>query len=59
VFSFPREVTETASTHVIGDRAEQVYRRCDALEQLTETWGLVVGPKLRTTQGRFKNNDHD
>jgi len=33
VSSFPREVTETAWAHVIGDNAEQAYRRSDALEK--------------------------
>jgi integrase len=32
VSNFPREVTETALAHVIGDKAEQAYRRSDALE---------------------------
>ena len=38
---FPREVVETALAHVIGDRAEQAYRRSDALEKrrkLMEAW---------------------
>jgi integrase len=41
VSSFPREVIETALTHVIGDKAEQAYRRSDALEKrrkLMEAW---------------------
>ena len=33
VTSFPREVTETALAHVIGDKAEQAYRRGDALDK--------------------------
>lgn len=33
VSSFPREVVETALAHVIGDKAEQAYRRSDALEK--------------------------
>ena len=33
VTSFPREVTEMALAHVIGDKAEQAYRRSDALEK--------------------------
>jgi integrase len=39
--NFPREVVETALAHVVGDRAEQAYRRSDALEKrrkLMETW---------------------
>lgn len=41
VTSFPREVTETALAHVIGDKAEQAYRRSDALEKrrkLMDAW---------------------
>jgi integrase len=41
VSSFPREVVETALAHVIGDKAEQAYRRSDALEKrrkLMESW---------------------
>lgn len=39
--SFPREVVETAMAHVIGDKAEQAYRRGDALDKrrkLMEAW---------------------
>jgi integrase len=38
---FPREVAEAALAHVIGDKAEQAYRRGDALEKrhkLMEAW---------------------
>ena len=41
VSNFPREITETALAHVIGDKAEQAYRRSDALEKrrrLMEAW---------------------
>jgi len=41
VSSAPREVVETALAHVIGDKAEQAYRRRDALEKrrkLMEAW---------------------
>ena len=31
--SFPRELAEHALSHVIGDKAEQAYRRDDALER--------------------------
>ena len=37
-------MVETALAHVIGDKAEQAYRRSDALEQrrqLMEAWGLL------------------
>ena len=41
VSNFPREVVETALAHVIGDKAEQAYRRRDALEKrrsLMDDW---------------------
>jgi len=31
--NFPREVAEAALAHVVGDKAEQAYRRSDALEK--------------------------
>ncbi len=48
VSSFPREVTETALAHVIGDKAEQAYRRSDALDKrrkLMEAWAAYCEPK--------------
>ena len=39
--NFPRELAEHALAHVIGDKAEQAYRRDDALERrrpLMESW---------------------
>jgi integrase len=39
--NFPREIAEAALAHVIGDKAEQAYRRSDALEKrraLMEAW---------------------
>jgi integrase len=39
--NFPRELIETALAHVIGDKAEQAYRRSDALEKrrrLMDAW---------------------
>jgi len=48
VSNFPREVTETALAHVIGDKAEQAYRRSDALEKrrkLMEAWASYCEPK--------------
>jgi integrase len=47
---FPREVIETALAHVIGDKAEQAYRRSDALEkrrQLMEAWAAYCEPGSR------------
>ena len=44
----PREVTETALAHVLGDKAEQAYRRSDALEKrrkLMEAWANYCEPK--------------
>jgi integrase len=41
VSNFPREITATALAHVIGDKAEQAYRRSDALEKrrkLMDQW---------------------
>ena len=38
---FPRELAEHALAHVIGDKAEQAYRRSDALarrRELMDTW---------------------
>jgi integrase len=39
VSSAPREVVETALAHVIGDKAEQAYRRRDALEKRRKLMG--------------------
>jgi integrase len=41
--SFPREVAEAALSHVVGDKAEQAYRRGDALEKrraLMDAWAV-------------------
>ena len=49
VSSFPREVTETALSHVIGEKAEQAYRRSDALEKrrkLMDAWATYCEPRL-------------
>jgi integrase len=48
VSNFPREVTETALAHVIVDKAEQAYRRSDALEKrrkLMDAWAAYCEPK--------------
>jgi integrase len=45
--SFPRELAEQALAHVIGDQAEQAYRRGDALErrrELMEAWARYIEP---------------
>jgi integrase len=41
--SYPRELAEHALAHVIGDKAEQAYRRDDALERrrpIMEAWAI-------------------
>jgi hypothetical protein len=46
--NFPCEITETALAHVIGDKADQAYRRSDALEKrrrLMEAWAQYREPK--------------
>ena len=46
--SFPREVAEAALSHVIGDKAEQAYRRGDALEKrrkLMAAWAQHCEPE--------------
>jgi integrase len=46
--SFPREILEQALAHVIGDKAEQAYRRGDALERrraLMEAWDAFCSPQ--------------
>jgi integrase len=51
VSNFPREITETALAHVIGDKAEQAYRRGDALEKrrkLMEAWASYCEPKAQS-----------
>jgi integrase len=47
--SFPREIIEGALAHVIGDKAEQAYRRGDALEKrrkLMDAWDVYCEPKV-------------
>jgi integrase len=46
--NFARELAEAALAHVIGDKAEQAYRRGDALERrrgLMATWAAFVEPQ--------------
>ena len=43
---FPREVAEAALAHLVGDKAEQAYRRGDALEKrraLMSAWARHCG----------------
>ena len=45
---FPREIAEAALAHVVGDKAEQAYRRGDALEKrraMMEAWAQWCEPK--------------
>ena len=45
---FAREVAEAALAHVVGDAAEQAYRRGDALEKrraLMQEWSAYIEPK--------------
>jgi integrase len=45
---FPREIAEAALAHVVGDAAEQAYRRSDALEKrrlLMSAWAAYCEPK--------------
>jgi integrase len=47
VSNFPRELIETALAHVVGDKAEQAYRRSDALEKrrkLMDAWAAYCAP---------------
>ena len=49
--SFPRGLIETALAHAIGDKAEQAYRRSDALEKrrkLMEAWAAYCEPRGAT-----------
>ena len=44
---FPREIAEGALAHVVGDKAEQAYRRGDALEkrrEMMEAWSCFCEP---------------
>ena len=45
---FARELTESALSHVVGDKTEQAYRRSDALEKrraLMEAWAHYCEPE--------------
>ncbi len=52
VTNFPREVLETALAHVIGDKAEQAYRRSDAIDKrrrLMDAWADYCEPEKSAT----------
>ena len=58
VTSSPREVTETALAHVIGDKAEQAYRRSDALDKrrkLMDAWASFCEPKATSNVVELRN----
>ncbi len=45
---YPRELAEAALAHVVGDKAEQAYRRSDALErrrELMAAWASCCEPR--------------
>jgi integrase len=57
VTTFPCEVTETALSHVIGDKSEQAYCRSDALEKrrkLMEAWASYCEPKANSNVLRLR-----
>jgi integrase len=53
VSTFPRELAEAALGHIVGDKAEQAYRRGDALEKrrrMMEAWAQYCAkPKTDAT----------
>jgi integrase len=54
---FPRELAEHALAHVIGDKAEQAYRRSDALarrRELMDAWGQFCGGNVGENVVAFK-----
>jgi integrase len=56
--NFPREVVETALAHVVGDSAEQAYRRSDALEKrrkLMEAWAAYCTARPTEKVVQFRN----
>jgi integrase len=57
---FPREVAEAALAHVVGDKAEQAYRRGDALEKrraMMEAWAAFCEPKSGGNVIQFAKSD--
>jgi integrase len=50
--AYPREIAEAALAHVIGDKAEQAYRRGDALEKrrkLMDAWAAYCEPRASSS----------
>jgi hypothetical protein len=55
------EMTETALSHVIGDKAEQAYRRSDALDKrrkLMDAWAAHCEPKVSSNIVEMKKRHH-
>jgi hypothetical protein len=52
VSNFPREITEMALAHVIGDKAEQAYRRSEPWTSAASSWksGFALDPFRRRSQ---------
>ena len=56
---FPREIAEAALAHVIGDKAEQPYRRGDALEKrraLMDAWAKFCEPNDAGNVVKFRKS---
>ena len=56
---FPREIAEAALAHVVGDKAEQAYRRGDALEKrrvLMEAWATWCEPSQSDNILKFERS---
>ncbi len=50
---FQREVAEAALSHLVGDKAEQAYRRGDALDkrrELMDAWAAFVTPTAKAAK---------
>lgn len=57
--AYPRDLAETALAHVIGDKAEQAYRRSDALErrrELMQAWANYCEPTVAGNVVRLKKS---
>jgi integrase len=62
VSHFPREIIEGALAHVIGDKAEQAYRRSDALakrRKVMDAWAAYCEPKQAANIVQFRKGDGD
>jgi integrase len=60
VSNFPREIMEMALSHVIGDKAEQAYRRGDALDKrrkLMEAWANYCEPRTTGNVVELKGSE--